>query len=544
MRLKLGAGERMGPMNFRAGIKSLRENGVFLVFYTLLLIIAVVLFMRTTPDGLGLVSDSVNYLNGAANIAAGNGYARLSGDQTLKPITNFPPFYSILLAVPILFGASPISAAWGLALAFYLLNLALIGWLVDQVTGSRWLGIAAAALFLVSRPFLYFQSFAMSESIFFFLTIACFGLTVEAFRSERNLFWFGAGVCAGLAFITRYIGAASLGMAFVAIWAISSRDVGIRRRLTATVSVLSGALPIMAAWLIRNQLVTGNSMNRAAGVHLLGMDDFRTGVLIFWKWVAPIRYARLEAAVGWMGTLVIALGLGMFAFCVRLWAWHLRGAEVSLPLRFVWSGFIYIFGYFAMVYLTISFLDASVNIEERILYPMWLVLLLAVMALISALISWVGSRWKRWIVAVFLAGYSFLLVTFAAETGAFIPKFAANQYGWAWSGWADSPAMKLIVELPASTTIYSNQQEAVSFWTGRGAYALLDPIDPSSDLPRPGYDDVLAEIRRQVERGDAVLVFFQIGSWLDGENWVTRLTEDLPVIYADESEWVLGVMRE
>lgn len=534
----------MGRLNIRSGVKKIRGKDVFLVLFAVLLGVAAVLFIRTTPDGLGLVSDSVNYLNGAANIASGNGYARLSGDQTLKPITNFPPFYSILLAVPILFGAAPVSAAWGLALMFYLLNLALIGWLVYRVASSPSLGFAASTLFLVSRPFLYFQSFAMSESIFFFLTVACFVLTVEALRSDRNLFWFGAGICAGLAFITRYIGAASLGMALVAIWAISNRENGFRKRLIATGVTLLGAVPIMASWLIRNQLVTGNSMNRAAGVHLLGLDDFRTGVLIFWKWFAPVRYARLESPVSWMGTLVILLGVGMILFCVGVWVRYLRGWEAPLTLRFVWAAFVYIFGYFAMVYLTISFLDASVNIEERILYPMWMVLLLAAAAVISALITWISPRWKRWAVAVFAVGYAFLWIAFAAETRAFVPKFAANQYGWAWSGWADSPAMNLIAELPESMTIYSNQQEAVSFWTGRGAYALLDPIDPSNDLPRSGYDDVQKEIRRQVESGDAVLVFFQIGSWLDGENWVTRLTDGLPVIYADESEWVLGVVPE
>ena len=81
------------------------------------------------------------------------------------------------------------------------------------------------------------------------------------------------------------------------------------------------------------------------------------------------------------------------------------------------------------------------------------------------------------------------------------------------------------------------------FWTGRGSYALLDPIDPSSDAERPGYAETQTEIRRQVLSGEAILVFFQVGDWLDpagGGNWVTRLTEGLPVIYQDESEWVIG----
>ena len=153
------------------------------------------------------------------------------------------------------------------------------------------------------------------------------------------------------------------------------------------------------------------------------------------------------------------------------------------------------------------------------------------------------SKTSAFVRAVPILIWGIFTVIFASETAVFVPKFSSLQYGWAWSGWRDSPAMNLIQSLPAETVIYSNQQEAVSFWTGRGSYALLDPIDPSSDAERPGYAETQTEIRRQVLSGEAILVFFQVGDWLDpagGGNWVTQLTEGLPVIYQDESEWVIG----
>ena len=102
-------------------------------------------------------------------------------------------------------------------------------------------------------------------------------------------------------------------------------------------------------------------------------------------------------------------------------------------------------------------------------------------------------------------------------------------------------ALGFIRELPEDKIIYSNQIEAVSLWTGRGAYALLDPVDPSSNQVREGYQDTMNEIRRQVNDGEAVLVFFGITSWVaDGDNWITELCEGLPFIYRDTSEWVVG----
>ena len=54
--------------------------------------------VRSTPFGLGLVNDSAYYIEGAANLLAGKGFVRLSGGGELKPITHFPPLFSLVLA--------------------------------------------------------------------------------------------------------------------------------------------------------------------------------------------------------------------------------------------------------------------------------------------------------------------------------------------------------------------------------------------------------------------------------------------------------------
>ena len=497
---------------------------------------AIFIFLKSTPSGVGLVSDSVNYLNGARMISEGRGYARLSGNQSVKPITNFPPLYSIILSGFLFAGLDAAAAAWWVALIFYLLNLITIVILIGSVSDNRWVGLLGGILFLVSKPFLYFQVFAMSESVFFFTTLWSFFFLWRGLDRDRAFDWLMSGAFAGWAFLTRYAGAASLGAALAAILMIAPCQV---RKFRALGQCLLGALPWMAGWLVRNQLVAGNTMNRATGVHLLGFDDFQTGVLIFWKWLNPLRYGELTAPVPWMRVGVLLFAVLAAAYCLAGWILTLRGREIPDRLRFVWAGLVYCFGYLALVYLTISFLDASVNIEERILYPLWMVLpLIAIVLSVE-----IFSKTSAFVRAVPILIWGIFTVIFASETAVFVPKFSSLQYGWAWSGWRDSPAMNLIQSLPAETVIYSNQQEAVSFWTGRGSYALLDPIDPSSDAERPGYAETQTEIRRQVLSGEAILVFFQVGDWLDpagGENWVTRLTEGLPVIYQDESEWVIG----
>jgi len=204
----------------------------------------------------------------------------------------------------------------------------------------------------------------------------------------------------------------------------------------------------------------------------------------------------------------------------------------------IWAFVLYLFVYLAVIFITITFLDWSVNIEERILFPCLMVMLLTLLTLIGIFLR----KKKIFPIIGLLAVYGFLLITSSQDLIQFIPRFGEVGYGWAWQGWEDSPAMNLIKEMPADTVIYSNQPEAVSLIAGRGAYALLDPIDPSTGLKRPGYDETMATIRNQVIQGEAVLVFFGINSWVekDQENWITRLCEGLPYIYQDQSEWVVG----
>lgn len=74
------------------------------IFYFSLLLIGLagaVLLAYATPRGMGLVNDSVGYISGARNLVDGNGYSRLTGNGEPRPITNYPPLYSIVLAVPI-----------------------------------------------------------------------------------------------------------------------------------------------------------------------------------------------------------------------------------------------------------------------------------------------------------------------------------------------------------------------------------------------------------------------------------------------------------
>ena len=511
------------------------SGNLFFLLLACILILGAFIFIKTTPSGIGLVSDSVNYINGARSIAEGKGYYRESGGGTIKPITNFPPLYSILLSVPILFGAGGIQAAWAFSLIFYLLNITMIAILVRAVTKNGWLGLAGSLLFCASKPFLYFQVFAMSEPLFFFCTLMALYLLWLGFQTDSSIRWLLCGVFCGAAFLTRYVGVVSLAVTVGILLFLPPARV---RRMKAIGWVLLGSVPLMMSWLIRNLIVSGNVTNREAYFHPLSGEEIHTGIMIFWRWIYPERYQNVTTPVSWMRLGIILIGIAGVLFLAGTFLLSVRKKDISNEMRMIWAFVLYLFVYLAVIFITITFLDWSVNIEERILFPCLMVMLLTLLTLIGIFLR----KKKIFPVIGLLAVYGFLLITSSQDLIQFIPRFGEVGYGWAWQGWEDSPAMNLIKELPADTVIYSNQPEAVSLIAGRGAYALLDPIDPSTGLKRPGYDETMATIRNQVIQGEAVLVFFGINSWVekDQENWITRLCEGLPYIYQDQSEWVVG----
>lgn len=508
-------------------------NVLFFVLLAILIGLSFYLYIRCTPDGLGLVSDSVNYINGGRSIAAGSGYYRQSGGGELKAITNFPPLYSICLALPFLFGVDWQLAVWWIGLVFFVVNTVLIVRMIWLAGGNRWAGLAGALMMLSMRPYLNYQFYAMSEPVYYCCTFLAFICMLRGFHSGKLFWWFGCGVFCGGAFLARYIGIVSLCAVFGTVIVFCR---GKRGRTLA--ALFCGALPLIAAWLVRNALITGNASNRQVLSHWVTIDDLRHGVMIIWRWIFPSRYGGMDAPVPWMVWSVAGFFIFAAAFCfIFMLIMIRRNQKAPEPVVCIWTWLLFIIGYNLFVVLTISLFDASVNIEERILFPAFMIFFL----ILPVLAGWFLSGKEYLLSCIPLALIVMFTGIFAQDTIPHLSDMAEHGYGWGWKGWDSSPAMQIIRGLPEDKIIYTNQIEAVSLWTGRGAYALLDPVDPSSEQVREGYQDTLNEIRRQVNDGESVLVFFGITSWVaDGDNWITELCEGLPFIYRDTSEWVLG----
>ncbi len=179
------------------------------LFYLALLVIGLagsVALLLSTPYGLGLVSDTVAYVNGAENIAKGNGYAETSSGGGYKPITHFPPMFSIFLAPISLLGLDVLKSARIMIVSLFGLDIILVGLLVHRISHSILFSLLGALLLAVSDILLEVYLYLMSEPLFITLILAAILFFSLYFDNRRNGWLLLTGLLLGLASLTRFAG--------------------------------------------------------------------------------------------------------------------------------------------------------------------------------------------------------------------------------------------------------------------------------------------------------------------------------------------------
>lgn len=497
-----------------------------------LIVLAAALFWFSTPHGLALVNDTVQYIDGARNLLSGHGYSRLTGWGGTTPITNFPPLYSLILAVFIKAGIPPIQAVWWISLVFLCVNIFLIGLLGRRLTGSNWGGLLSGGLLLISDPFYRHHLFALTEPVFLFCYFMTLLLLADA-RKKTTLVI--AGLFAGLAYLTRYIGITLLVSSLIFLLFFSGSW---RARLKSTALFLAGALPPLGVWTIRNMIVTGNPVNRQFRLRLLSLDKVHEGIASFWGWLLPEPYQIINRFINlWGALLVIFLAVYLVAVAAVLIYFMREDSPREKPsLRLGWLLGVQGIVYLAILTGTILFVDASVNFETRILMPVFNLLTL----LFVAGVVWLWRRGGGLRVTALILTIG-LALSLAEDTQDTVRLWRLHGQGFAHESWVVSRTVETVRRLP-EVDIFTNRPQALNLLAGRGSYILLSPINPATQLPRDDYQAEQARLHQSVQDGKTVLVIFGYQDLArEPENtWMITLTEGLPVLLEYESDVIFG----
>jgi hypothetical protein len=478
-----------------------RARLVYGGFLGLMVLLAAVAVTWTSPNGIGLRSDSAVYVAAARNLLAGHGLSWLSGGGEVRPMTLHAPLLSILLAGAEAIGFDAIAFARALNAVCLGLEVMLVGALARRLTRSSAFGLLAALVMAGTGEMLRAHAWLMSEPLFIVLTLAGILLLMEYLEAGRRM-WLVLGALAfGLASLARY-GGLGLPIAGALYLAVDSGPTW-RRKFEDLALMLAIGLTPTAAWMARNYLLTGQTGGRTFGVHLENWPSLRDQAMaILLNWFAPLRF--VDWIIDHEGLSAILVGLVGIGIAVLGALMLTRRARQAVAGDRRMSGLLLVvlclLSYVAVLFFAALFSTPGADIDERVLSPVYPLLWVALVAGLT----WLWRR-KRLVLQVVVGLLILLLVrnklVYEYWT---IRELSADGLGFASRAWQSSATVRDLAALDPEV-IYTNNIAAVYLLAGRPSYLVPWALaDYNPDLAAETEAALHAQL---VERGGAMVLF-------------------------------------
>jgi hypothetical protein len=496
-------------------------------FWVVILLIAAagcLIQLKITQPGMGISGDSVHYLQGAQNLAAGNGYVRQIKAADPVAITGFPPVYPFFISLGLHFGAGAEASARYLNTLLLGLTLVLIGWLIFRETRSSLAAALGASFVLMSPPILEIYAWVMSEPLFMVFLLLLIFLWLRYIKKPTLLMALGLGLISGIAILTRLVGIAFLGALCLATVIFQKGKPG-KRWLNAVLMGVIGLLPTILFFL-RNSIM-GESISESRGFTLA---PFKT---TYWEILG-------KEAAGWFKwqgffnqphQIFNALFVSLGAILVGFILWQSLSAKrkgLKKPGQLTYLILIFMGAYLLMIIANVIFMTPIQTDYglRRYMLPVFLVFILFTTILL------VRGIWHRdWL------SLKVLIVFTIAVLGLRYVQDAQKIVTQTPPGFREYTDKRLDCEaeinvfekLPEDHNIYSNNCEYFFFISGRQCLFLSMDVEDY----QPG-----GEIYEDVMQGDWIAYITSSGYEPPGIN---ALLNDLDLVdsgcYLDFYKW-------
>jgi hypothetical protein len=297
------------------------------------------------------------------------------------------------------------------------------------------------------------------------------------------------------------VGLAVVATGVLAILVDRRRPLGRRLKGLAIFGAVS-LLPLLV-WYVRNWMLTGSLTNRTITFHPPTLESLRLGVFTLTEWLSldrlPIRG----------GPVLVLLAAGMLAALMG-WSWAraIRSRRAATPesgvrlasLQMATLLGLFVILYCALLLTSLTFLDAATKLDNRILSPLYLSLLI----IISLVLASLPRSVQR---AGAVAG-ALLVGSYFGRSLALLQDMRLNGRGFNSRPWQTSETIGFLRDLPGEGFLYTNEPFPVRFLTGRPVYWVPEALDPVQGLPRAGYGVQMTTMRERLREPNSVLALF------------------------------------
>lgn len=451
--------------------------------------------ITSTRHGVGISGDSISYVQAARHLREGWGLMLLDPSLFggLTPMKQWPPFFSIVLSAIHLFGADAIDGARWLNAILFGCNILVAAVMIYRYSRSLLASLFGCFLVLMSSRMILAHQMAWTEPLFMFTGFSGL-LLLDAFsrQRQRGLLALSA-MLIGLAFITRYAGAA-----FVAAGGLSlllSGQASLRQRIRDVVLFGVIASVPFGLWVARCQLAVEptqvvaptvrvaprpsisapplESANPLAILFECIQEDILPLPSEFNKLVNLYRiHWRLDAYIDQIllvCALAAAVGVGMGSFVGHRRSASQRPVATHRP-EAPWLPVIFMATYVGFILLSSLRVRFGPTAYPRYFTITFIPTLTCVMAAACRLYD--SSRNRRLTFASFLLVAVAIAIAYLGHGGARLHRGNYGGLAYSASKWKDSVGIQMADRLPDDAVVFTNAPDVVYIHTGREARGL------------------------------------------------------------------------
>ncbi|NOH11332.1 MAG: hypothetical protein HND51_06755 [Chloroflexi bacterium] len=419
------------------------------------------LVWASTIWGAGLISDSFQYVSTARNLAGGLGFQFEVG-KSLLPLVHYPPLFPSVLAG---FEIAGIDALLGARLINALLfgaNAVLVGVSIEKITASKVWGSIGALLTAIAAVLLGVHSWALSEPLYIFLGLVGWLILSQYLENNQLRLLVAASGLFGLAFLARYAGVAIVVAGALAVLLFSTQNWRKRGMDAALLGIIS--VSVSGLWAVRITLLAGSFGARELQYIPLTAGNIESLLNNILTWVVP--FPLVNGREAW---ILFGLFIGLVVFGLYVRVSDLKVKEI------VWSEktlfrlhSLYFWVYPVSVVAAKMFLDRGIGLNDRMLSPM-------LVSLMIVGVSIVAQVWKmdqrRWVRVVLVSGAVLFTAFYGVETGLAMRSFRGEGLGLARADWHSAESIQAFADFE-DEEFYSNSPSSLYLWSYKPANNL------------------------------------------------------------------------
>ena len=460
------------------------------------LLLSILIYLITTRYGIGLSPDSIAYLGSAWNLNNGSGFSLPYGLPPNQPLTQFPPLLPVILVLISKTGIPLILAAKLLNLLLVISFVILANLTLQEIDNRNpFFRLSVLSLVSVFAVVQFIFNMLWSEPLMIVLGFAAFLVFFNSQKYNNFYHLVLSGILFGLTVSARYAGVTFLATAMLIVFFIPSNNW--KKKIYSWIALSAPTAIFLYFWMTRE---TGNAISstgRVISFHPFNISHIHQILSTVGQWFLVPNSAhtvfKLVATLLFVGFVLLS---SWFVFFSR----RLKDRFIEKIL------IIFVYIYCLFVFFSITFLDANIPLDTRILSPVLFSVLLLVL-IISKIQNQNITSTNRItylisiLITVFMVGI--LIINIPVLKNAF-----QNGIGFNSVTWKRYESIKYLNNLPQDHFLISNAPEPVFYYTNNVVFSFPKQYLTMQQEQNANYESEINQLISNYLKEKTYFIFF------------------------------------